>query len=244
MFVTFLWKGNGYYRHRFEARHVNAWARGIRRIYPGDHRLICITDQPALIDIETFPLWEDFARLTNLGGLHLPTCYRRLKIFDRATQYELGIDPGTRVISIDLDVVFVRNGAAVFDAHPEASFVGWKGISPTHQRPVYNGTLQIFTAGDPEVEQLWSRFNWDAPHQVAKAGYFGSDQGWLSWQLGGRAPGVDVADGMYSYSRDIVDCRLQEVPARASIVSFNGKAKPWHPEVQAANPWIRRYWGK
>jgi hypothetical protein len=242
-FVCWKWSAK-LYRHVYTAEHVNEWADGFRRSYERPHRLICITDDPSGIEIETARLWTDHRQVENPSGAHLPSCYRRLKLFDPATQRTLGIKKGTRVGWLDLDVVFTGDCSPIFDAHPGAPFVGWKGLSPSHGRPVYNGTLVMFEAGNEDVARLWTEFDPDkSPHDVAKARYFGSDQGWISYRLAGRAAGVSERHGIFSFNRDMLLQNVVDLPDDARLVSFNGKAKPWHEEIQQRHPWVRKHWG-
>jgi len=228
------------YREDFTAEHVNVWAASLRRHLNGAaHRMICVTDDPRGVDIETFPLWNDLSGLHNPSGKHLPSCYRRLKLFSGEQTRAMGIADGSYVVWIDLDVVFVRDVRPLFYGQ-DANFIGWAGEG-AHNPVVYNGTMVQFKAAS--VEHLYDRFDPDkSPALVSASRFFGSDQGWLSYSLRGGAPGWSLADGMFSYSRDIKPSRRNALPSLARIVSFNGKWKPWDDHVQLRADWIKDHW--
>jgi hypothetical protein len=235
--ITFVvWKWfSPTYRTVFLPEYVNIFAAMLARHYGAPYRLICITDDPQGVDCETFPIWADHANLHNPSGAVLPSCYRRLKIFDAETTRALGITEGERVVSIDLDCVLVSDLVPMFER--AGDLVAWKGIG-TFRPVVYNGSLFMFRAG--RLQWLWDEFDpIESPKQTREARYFGSDQAWLSFRLNGKAPGWDVEHGVYSYARDV---HLQELPANARVVFFNGKRKPWEAKTQASAPWITRHW--
>jgi len=238
-FVSWKWKPKGY-RTTYTAEHVNIWAAGIKRHYKYPHRLICVTDDPTGIDIETFPLWDDCDKLKNPNGNHLPSCYRRLKIFSPMVTSEMDIEENALVASIDLDVVFVNDLQPMLHSKGGGEFVGWKGPGAMHPT-VYNGTFFMFRAG--RMAHLWEDFDGNqSPALAANAKYFGSDQGWLSYKLAGRAPGFTPRDGLFSYSRDVRAARISVLPRHAKIISFNGKLKPWDAVAQSESPWIKQHW--
>jgi len=232
-FVVWKW-ASPEYRTIFTHKHVNTFKAMLDRHYAEPHRLICITDNTDGVECETFPLWKDCAGLRNPSGAMLPSCYRRLKLFIAATD-DIGIAKGERVVSMDLDVVLVGDLKPLFERDDE--FVGWRGVG-SFRPVVYNGSLFMFKAGC--MRWLWDEFDPEkSPQQTREARYFGSDQAWLSLKLNGTAPGWDIADGVYSYSRDL---RQRPLPDNARIVSFNGKHKPWDARSQAETPWIRKHW--
>jgi hypothetical protein len=238
-FVCWKWKSNTY-RQKFGPEHVNVWARGLKRcLKDRQARILCVTDDPAGVEIETYPLWTDYASLSNPSGDHLPSCYRRLKLFSSETTDAMGIARDTPVVWIDLDVVFIRDLRPMFDRGE--SFVGWRGIG-SRNNEVYNGTIVMFRTG--KVDHLWDEFDPQrSPRQVNDAGYFGSDQGWISYKMAGRAPGWwSLQDGMFSYSRDVRPARNGYLPQIARIVSFNGRVKPWDENVMNKYEWVRQYW--
>lgn len=244
-FICWKWKQDNF-RTTYTAEHVNIWADMVRRHYRRQARLICITDDPAgITQCETFPLWNDFANLRNPSGVHLPSCYRRLKIFSRAVTAEMDIDEGAWVMSTDLDIVIVQDIETLVHKFADAAFVGWRGVG-AHQPTVYNGSLFRFRAG--ECSFLYHEFDpATSPAKSIADKYFGSDQSWISYRLRGTAPGWTAADGVLSYTsnlgqRSMSTSNRKFLPTSAKIVSFNGKRKPWEPIVQQASPWIPRFW--
>jgi hypothetical protein len=233
-----VWKWlSPYYRTIFTAEHVNVFAAMFRRHFHAEHRLVCVTDDPEGIEVETFPLWKDLDDLQNPSGAVLPSCYRRLKLFDAATTRSMGVEDGERVVSMDLDALILGDITAMFDGEP-TDFAAWKGIGSF--RPlVYNGSLWMLRAG--RLQHMWDEFDpLTSPQETRDAKYFGSDQAWLSFKLAPHNyPGWDVEQGVFSFSRDIL---TKPFPADPRIIFFNGKRKPWEERTQLMAPWIREHW--
>lgn len=229
--VTFKWFQAGY-RAKYTAEHVNALANMVARHYKKPHRFVCVTDDPKDVNCETLPLWDDHANVPNVSGGHLPSCYRRLRLFDPKVACSLG----HRIVSLDLDVVLLRDMSPLWD-RPD-TFVGWKVPGFIHQG-VFNGSMFMFKAGTHGF--IWSEFDpVRSPQEYKRAGYFGSDQGWLSYRLRLHRSGWDATDGVYSFPREV---RMSgHVPRDARIIIFHGKRKPWdeHPAIHAR--WIRENW--
>lgn len=240
--VTFLlWKWlHPTYRARFNATAVNVLAASIRRTCTLKHRIICVTDDPRGVNAETYPLWNDHATLSNPSGKHLPNCYRRLRMFDVKTQIAMGIAPGSRVVSMDLDCVIV---AANIDPlfSKDGDFMAWQ-VKGQMQPKVYNGSLVGFTAGSNQ--HLWDEFDpIRSPALASNNGFFGSDQGWLSYKKIGQSrtnQWTVERDGVFSFPREIKQRRSPW--SAASLVFFNGREKPWDPDLQKKHPWIPKYW--
>lgn len=237
-FVTMKWKQEGF-RSRYTADHVNVMAGMLDRFVAAPHRTICVTDDIDNIRVETFPLWDDHSKLRNVSGHHLPSCYRRLKLFDQATQESLGIKKGGRIVSIDLDTVILEEMKPLLKR--DQMFVGWSVPGTRHNR-VFNGSMWMFTAGD-EMQWMWDTFKPDSsPQKALQAGFYGSDQGYISHQLAySQLVGRWTAqDGVLSYTRDVRAARI--LPKHARIVMFHGKRKPWDPLTKKESKWIDRYW--
>lgn len=235
-FLAWKWSQPGY-RVTYKAEHVNVWCRMLRRHYQKPMRLLCVTDDPAgITECETFPLWPDHRNIVNPNGDQLPRCYARLKMFDAATTESMGIPINTRVASLDLDVVLLRDISPVFDR--DERFVGWKGPGNASRPTFYNGSLMLFRAG--QLQRIWDSFDpASSPAKARAANYFGSDQGWISYVLRGGAPGWGTPDGVYSYKSHVIN---KDFPTAPRLISFNGKHKPWQRAVQAQSPWILQHW--
>lgn len=234
-FVCWKWTQPGC-RSSYTAQHVNVFRNMISRNVMMPHRIICVTDDPKGITCETYPLWNDFNTISNPNGSHLPSCFRRLKLFDGATTDAMGIPRDSKVISLDLDIVILKDITVMYTNYNEA-FTGWKRISPS--RPIeYNGSMWMLRAG--RMQDVWDNFNpIRSPLIARRQKHYGSDQGWISYYLRGAYPGWTRSDGMYSYSSDVYK---RIFPKNARIISFNGKHKPDMGHVQVENPWIRHYY--
>lgn len=240
MLQIVLWKWRGHDPDRqYEPDHVNIMCNMLRRNlqhYP--HRIVCVTDEPGgILECETAPLWLDHNNLANGSGKHLPSCYRRLKLYDRETQKDLGIDKGDRILSLDLDALICADIRELVQT--EGLYVGWELAGLAHPR-VFNGSFQMFDAGT--LQDIWSEFD---PHtsiaEAGRQGFRGSDQAWLSMRLINRAGTVGLKwPDVSSYP---LHNKIQGILRRDNrIIFFHGKEKPWSPEAQARTSWIARYW--
>lgn len=240
------WYQEGF-RIPYGPEHVNVMAAMLKRTM-GDvpYRLLCITDNVEGIDpsIATAPLWDDFKDVRNASGGQLPSCYRRLKLFDPATQAAMGIAPGDRIMSLDLDTVLLGpEGALGADLSEYVSnkhrWVGWR-VRGTYHPWVFNGSLWLFTAGD--LANLWTDFDVATSPQVTlKRGFFGSDQSWLSMNLARQKYAAGLTFPVIaSYPREVRRSKLVDKATR--MVFFHGTMKPWHPVVQREAPWVLNHW--
>lgn len=236
--VTFKWQPtNPHYRTKFNASHVNALARAVKRHYQEPHTFFCVTDDPDGLDpsIEAVPLWNDFADLPAPQGDRNPSCYRRLKTFS-----PLGKDLfGDRWVQLDIDCVVVDDLAPIWDR--EEPLVLWGG---TNNTTPYNGSMMLMSANcHPEV---WDDFCPRNSPQLAKnKGYWGSDQGWISYKLGPDLPRFTTQDGVYSYRNHFQfgNGNADQLPVNARIIIFHGHIDPWDKKAQD-HPWVREHWGK
>lgn len=243
--VLWKWSQPNVAREPYTAEHVNVAARMMRRALPKTpHRIILITDDPwgqtdeSLID-RVYDLWPDCSNIANATKLNLPSCYRRLKLYDPATQAELGIAPGDRILGIDLDMIVLRPLDDALKASEHMDFMGW-ALPGEHHPKVFNGSLQLFTAS--KLSDIWSEFSEkDSPRAAFKAGFRGSDQSWLSWRLVNR----ERCDGfgyplIASYGLHVR--KLGEIKRDTAIVFFHGHRKPWHPEMARESAWLAQQW--
>lgn len=243
-FVLWKWRQAGF-REIYNSDFVNIMVRMIVRNLPGaKFRIVCVTDEPHGIDYpcETRPLWTDHDNLANATGRHLPSCYRRLKLFDRDTQEMLGIPVGDRIISIDLDTIILAPINDVLNRiiASKCAFAGW-GVRGTYHQTVFNGSFWTFNAGD-HLQHVWNDFDpIVSPRYCMSKGFLGSDQAWLSLQFAARKDSLAIRfPDFASYPREVRRQRL--VDRRSVIVFFHGSRKPWHPMEIRQEPWITKHW--
>lgn len=236
--VLWKWHQPGF-REPYSMREANVMVHMLRRnISPElDYRIILVTDDPEGAACDTFPLWSDHNRVNNASGAHLPSCYRRLRLFDPATQEAMGIGMDERIISIDLDAVIISNIDKVLLR--SEMFVGW-AVRGTYHPRVFNGSMWMFTSR--EMSFMWKDFDpKKSPMQAMQAGYMGSDQGWLSFRLAQRN---DCAGWRWpevaSFPRETDKIRRLDVGNK--IIFFHGRSKPWHPDTVRRAPWLKRYY--
>jgi hypothetical protein len=237
--VLWKWRPAPGVHRAYDSGHVNALARSIKNnAAKWPVRIICVTDDPrGITECETYPLWEDCSRLLNASGDHLPSCYRRLRLYDPDTQTDMGIKRGERIIGLDLDTLVCGSLDSVFNK--DGVYVGWLLAGTVHDE-VYNGSFQMFNAG--ELRDVWDDFDPDnSPKQANLAGYRGSDQSWLSWKLVGREGCTHIPYPLFaSYP---LHCRkLGYFSAKTRLVFFHGTRKPWSPETMRESNWVQRYW--
>lgn len=236
-----LWKWNpadGVQRI-YDSSHVNHLARAIHKYADGVAvRVLCVTDDPdGITECETYPLWDDCSKLRNASGTHFPSCYRRLKLYDRQTQRDLRIPLADRVLGLDLDVLVTGSLKDILTK--EGLYVGWK-LSGSPHNEVYNGSFQMFTAGS--LRYIWDTFDPKlSPITANAAGWRGSDQAWLSMNLIGKEGCADIPYPAFA-SYPLHVRKLGGFSSKTRLVFFHGRKKPWLPETRAEASWISRYW--
>lgn len=230
--VTFKWKPPTGYRSTYGPEQVNTLARMVRRHYSAPHRFVCVTDDAEGIDpsIDVLPLWDDHAKIPNPHGSKNPSCYRRLRLFAP----EMGAVLGRRYVSLDLDTVILRDVTPLWD-RPE-DFVAW---GDTNRTTHYNGSMLLLTAG--ARPRVWTEFDpVTSPIKAKAAGFFGSDQGWISCVLGIGEAIWTRTDGVYSFRNHLN--RPAPPPENARMVMFHGATDPWMPRAQSNHPWIAEHY--
>lgn len=230
--VCWLWGDQASRDYRPE--HVNVLRRMFARCLPEPHRFICITDETEGFDPEvelmpTPPAALAVGRHRNPEGRQFPMgCYRRLWMFSADARCL-----GERVMLVDVDMVLTGDVSHLFDTPGE--LVGWKPrASWGHAHDRIGGGVYVLTTGTQR--HVWDSF--DGSNAIAaarRAGYRGSDQAWMSYQLRG-CPVLPAESGIYSI-RDLDDGR-QPLPADACLVQFNGTGKPWHSDLE----WVKEHW--
>jgi len=254
--ILWLWKG---WRPVYDRRDVAYIARQLltHGDLPQRTRIVCLTDRPTdwhrravtSLGVLELPLWGE------LPGLRVghapaypwlpqrqgqPNCYRRLRIFDPATQASLGIAPGDLILSMDLDSVVMGSLSVLlapfYDGVSPPDFMAMGGrVSPIH------GSLFAFRAGT--CRQVWDQF--DPATTPAKLRhpppgwprYVGSDQAWLSTVLG-KVPLWGTNEGVWSWSRHHTKLRPSDP---VTYMSFAGASKPRGALCAMHTPWIHAH---
>jgi hypothetical protein len=239
MLNVVLWKWDQPSNPRkYSADHVNVMCAMLRRNLSIPHRIVCVTDDAKWItECETAPLWSDCFEVPNATGAHLPSCYRRLKLYDRATQKSLGIDKGDRIMGLDLDSLITGDIRELVATQGE--YVGWHLMNWRNEM-TFNGSLQMFTAGT--LQDIWSDFDpATSPKAARDAGYKGSDQAWLTYKLITRPGAVGLRYPLVS-SFPLQNAIQGEPVPETRIVFFHGSVKPWDADAQSGPRWINQYW--
>lgn len=248
-FVLWKWHTPGY-RTPYTMQHANTMVAMLLRNHVPLERIHLVTDDPRGSWAQAHPIWSDFAEMKNRSGKHLPSCYRRLKLFSSQVQTDLGIPAGARVVSLDLDAVVLhrdkekpQDGWLKLFQRPE-KFVGWGVPSHIPNRVVFNGSMWMFTAG--EFDWVWENFNHDPVKAIERAfeqKFMGSDQAYISHMMVNRQESgcwTSTRDGVMSYTRDVRALKILHKHTR--VVFFAGTVKPWDPSAMRSSPWITRYW--
>ena len=248
-FICWKWQSAAY-RVTFTAEHVNALVDMLAQHCSAPHDVLCITDDPAGVKCRTYPMWDDLANLANPcqtpGSKSLPSCYRRLKIFDPAVTKAMGFEPGAPLVSIDLDCVIMADIVPILRKHEQSDFCGWRALAGfAWKQPWYfHGSIWRFKAG--KLPFLWSEFSPAAtPRITQQLGFYGSDQAWITMRIGKNFPGWQREDGIAAFNMSAFGVRSHlgtAPPSGTRIVFFNGFHKPWDETVRARWPWIKQYW--
>jgi hypothetical protein len=160
-----------------------------------------------------------------------PGCFARLRTFDPAWQAANGIEPGDRIVCIDLDTVITGSLDGLFD-RPEP-FVILQGVNASNPCP-YNGSLWMLTAGyRPDV---WHEFSLEL---AAKVPFheFPDDQAWFADMLP-DAGAFGPEDGVYAFQKRGWP-KGEQLPKGARIVAFPG----WRdPSQYTRLRWVKEHW--
>lgn len=161
----------------------------------------------------------------------IPGCFARLRMFDPAWQAANGIEPGDRIVCIDLDTVITGSLDGLFD-RPEP-FTILQNVNASNPCP-YNGSLWMLTAGyRPDV---WHEFSLDLAGKIV-AHDFPDDQGWM-WDMIPDAGSFGPEDGVYAFQKRGWP-KGEALPKGARIVAFPG----WRdPSQYVRLDWVKTHW--
>lgn len=158
------------------------------------------------------PLPED-RYLTEMKG-----CFARLRMFDPSWQAANGIDPGDRIVCMDLDLIVTGSLDGLF-VRPDP-FTILQNVN-TSNPCEFNGSLWALDAGyRPDI---WNEFSLDLASKIAFHS-FPDDQGWL-WDMIPEAAAFGADDGVYAFQKKHWP-KGEALPANACIVAFPGHRDP------------------
>lgn len=221
--------------HLFSATYVNRLKLALRKHLQLEHQLYCVTDDPEGID-------HDICLLPITEFKDSPRCRRRLKQFDKNFAALIG----TRILSIDLDVVITGDLTPLVD-RPEP-LVCWK----VGYARVFSGSFILY---DHDVlHGLYETYALDPigfPRFVQSRGV-PSDQAMLNYYLYTRSS-IPVAqwteaDGIVTYFGEGYE-RFEhlgvgpgrpQLPPGARLVVLGSADKSAMDEGRY--PWVREHW--
>jgi hypothetical protein len=219
--VCFKWRTPSYVG-TFGSEHVNALQRMVKANYALPHRFLCITDDPAGLRCETYPIWDDYRYVKNPTGGGRPACYLRLKLFSEEMRPVLG----DRWVMLDLDCVILGNLRSLWNRKEEAVF--WRN---PHREWPYNGAMMMCKTG--ARDRVWSEFDpHESPRLTHRKGYRGSDQAWISYCLGSDEAVWTQKDGVYF----LPELRGRQLD-NAKIVFTTAATAPW---TDNCPKWMKR----
>jgi hypothetical protein len=223
LFITWLWH-NGWRPGVYDFRHVNRLYRQMQKRMTGDWRFMCVTDDPAGIECETFPLWPmpEPVLPERLKGPK-PNCYARLRLFDPGFNGQFNADV---LVSIDLDTTVYRDLSPIITGDPFKIVRNERADTAK-----YCGTMwQVRPGAHPEV---WRQYDPVLTPAITydELGMHGSDQAWLSCMIP-NAPVWGPSDGVFWNKRTRRD-KLQD---GARLVYFAGDTKPWDQNCRLIAP--------
>jgi hypothetical protein len=211
----------------YKPEFVNVWAKMVSRHLSMPHRLLCITEDPVGIDIDTYPLWEDLGVSNPQWGGSKPQCYRRLKAFSEEMRPILG----DRFVSMDIDCVITGSLDELLSRSED--FVINRGR--THKNS-YNGSMWMMDTG--ARANVWTEFKGEESVRQASR-WMGSDQAWMREALGPHEAtwGIEHGIAAFTHTKAIPNWK----PKNTKIVFFQGSFKPWSQGAEKID-WIREHW--
>jgi hypothetical protein len=172
-----------------------------------------------------FPQEED-EYLTEIKG-----CFARLRTFDPEWQAANGIEPGDKIVCMDLDLIVTGPLDELLDR--EEPFTILQGVNSANPCP-FNGSLWMLEAGyRPDV---WHEFS---PELAEKVPYyeFPDDQAWLADMIP-DAGKFGPEDGVYAFQKKGWP-KGELLPRNAKVVCFPG----WRdPSQYVRLEWVQEHW--
>lgn len=210
---------------RYGDHYVRRLAAGVQRNLSEAHKFICFSDRPRhLPDMVQHPILDP--DLLTVKG-----CFARLRLFDPKLQTELGIEPGSRIVNLDLDLIATGPLDPLFNRKDDFTIL--QGINVANPCP-YNGSIWMFKAGArPDV---WKDFSLEAAAKVPFHS-FPDDQGWFHHKMP-DAGSWGPEQGVYGFRKEGWPSG-DALPKGARVVAFPG----WRdPSKFTDLPWVREHW--
>lgn len=224
--VSWLW-GN-----KYDAIDAGKLVDSVRRNLRQHHRFLIFTDQ----ELRGLPKDVEIHEIKDQNSSMMDrSCFCRLRIFDRATQAQLGLKD--RIACIDLDAVITAQIDDLFNNNED--FMILKGANSSNPNP-FNCSVMMLKAG--KHHEVWDDFTLEKANSVPYY-EFPDDQGWIWHKLpGANGWKCGVSSGIYAFQKPgwpSVTLR-DTLPSNAKIVCFVGSKKP-HQYVDRIN-WLDRHW--
>src|SRR5262245_18421382 len=160
-------------------------------------------------------------------------CLVRLRMFSPTFQKYYGIEPGMRLVCLDLDLIITGEVDPLFD-RPE-SFVILAGANAGNPCP-FNGSVMMLRTG--EHARLWDDFSLNRVQGIPYY-EFPDDQGWIHYVLPKAATWkAGAASGIYAFKKPGWPAG-DKLPADARMVCFPGKRDP---SQFTHLPWVQEHW--
>lgn len=234
MINIICWKWGAFkgFRTTFTSYNVNVLYDMVKRNTTIPFSFTCITDDASGIypEINILSIWEEHKDIKNPNNPKKPSCYRRLMAFSK--DFPLG----GRIVSMDLDCVVVGNIDSILLR--EEDFICLEGSA---NNTPYNGGLWSLKSGSRP--QVWDNFDAETSPQRTKAlGFVGSDQGWISYILGGGEAVFTKKDGVYIFRERFMKSREKKLPNNAKIIMFPGRIDPWSAPIKNKYNWIGEHY--
>jgi len=161
----------------------------------------------------------------------IPGCFARLRTFDPEWQSANGINPGDRIVTLDLDLIVTGALDALFDRDEPFSIL--QGVNASNPCP-YNGSVWMLRAGyRPDV---WSEFTLERAAKVPHDS-FPDDQAWFAHHLP-NAGKFGPENGVYAFMKPGWP-KGAALPENARLVAFPGHRDP---SQFTSVEWVRRHW--
>lgn len=140
---------------------------------------------------------------------------------------------GEWIVQLDIDCIITRSIDPLLRF--DANFTGW--ADPKFGWNKIAGGIWMLRTGT--LPAVWEQFDAEKSPQEAKAaGFKGSDQAWLSYQLHPAPSYWTKADGLYKINW----MPYGRLSPRARIVFTAGNKPPWSAYCQVRWPWVIDHW--